>query len=96
MNQIYRHKTQSVKIGNVKIGADAAIVVQSMTNTDPVDINATVDKIKLLSEAGSELVRITVYNEESARAVPHIVERLMADDNIRTTGSGLSKSHTFC
>ncbi len=80
MTQIIRHKTQSVQIGNLQLGADAAIVVQSMTNTNTADINATVDQIKLLFDAGSELVRITVNNEESARAVPHIVERLIADD----------------
>jgi len=80
MNQIYRHKTHSVHIGNVQIGANSPVVVQSMTNTDTADINATINQIKLLADAGSELVRITVNNEESAKAVAHIVERLIADD----------------
>jgi len=80
MTQINRHITQSVSIGNVALGGGAAIVVQSMTNSDTADIGATVNQIKLLSDAGSELVRVTVNNQESARAIPRIVERLAADD----------------
>jgi (E)-4-hydroxy-3-methylbut-2-enyl-diphosphate synthase len=67
-----------VKVGNVVIGGGAPIVVQSMTNTDTADIDATVKQIKQLAKAGSELVRITVNNEEAAAAVPVIVERLNA------------------
>ncbi len=80
MTRTNRHNTQSVSIGNVQLGAGAAVVVQSMTNTDTADIDATVSQVKLLSDAGSELVRVTVNNEDSARAIPRIVERLAADD----------------
>jgi (E)-4-hydroxy-3-methylbut-2-enyl-diphosphate synthase len=73
-----RRLSYSTMIGNVRIGGDAPIVVQSMTNTDTADVAKTVEQIKLLAEAGSELVRITVNNEASARAVPAIYEKLLA------------------
>ncbi len=60
------------------IGGGAPIVVQSMTNTDTADIEGTVAQVKALARAGSELVRITVNNDEAAAAVPHIRERLDA------------------
>ena len=60
------------------IGGKAPIVVQSMTNTDTADIDGTVAQVKALARAGSELVRVTVNNDESAAAVPHIRERLDA------------------
>ena len=59
------------------IGGDAPVVVQSMTNTDTADIEGTVRQVAALWRAGSEIVRVTVNNDESARAVPHIVEGLM-------------------
>ncbi len=103
MTQINRHNTQSVQIGNVDLGGGAAIVVQSMTNTDTADISATVNQIKLLSDAGSELVRVTVNNEESARAVPHIVEQLIADSyevpvvgDFHFNGHKLLRQHDAC
>ncbi|MGH8556625.1 MAG: flavodoxin-dependent (E)-4-hydroxy-3-methylbut-2-enyl-diphosphate synthase, partial [Methylococcales bacterium] len=58
-----------VKVGNVEIGGGAPIVVQSMTNTDTADIKSTVQQVKELAKAGSELVRITVNSEEAAGAV---------------------------
>ena len=64
-------------VGDVPVGGDAPIVVQSMTNTDTADIDETVDQIDHLSQAGSELVRITVNNDEAAKAVPHIKEKLI-------------------
>ena len=73
-----RHPTQAVKIGNVVVGGDAPIVVQSMTNTDTADIIRTTIQVEALSRAGSELVRITVNNEEAADAVVQIRERLDA------------------
>lgn len=73
---ISRHRTVPVRIGSVVVGGDAPIVVQSMTNTDTADVEATVAQIASLAEAGSELVRITVDRDESARAVPRIRERL--------------------
>ena len=70
-----RH-TVAVKVGNVLIGGNAPVVVQSMTNTDTADIAATVQQVRELAQAGSELVRITVNSEDAARAVPAIVEQL--------------------
>ena len=66
----------SVDVGGVKIGANAPVVVQSMTNTDTADIPATVEQVARLHEAGSELVRVTVNNDQAAQAIPHIVEKL--------------------
>jgi (E)-4-hydroxy-3-methylbut-2-enyl-diphosphate synthase len=60
----------------VKVGGDAPVVVQSMTNTDTADIASSVKQIAELWRAGSELVRVTVNNAESAAAVPRIVEKL--------------------
>lgn len=76
MSAKQRHLTSAVQIGSVILGNGAPVVVQSMTNTDTADIGATVDQIMQLSDAGSELVRVTVNNEEAARAVPLIVNRL--------------------
>ena len=73
-----RKKTVPVPIGSVVCGGDAPIVVQSMTNTDTADIEATVEQVAALSTAGSELVRITVDRDEAAAAVPHIREKLLA------------------
>jgi (E)-4-hydroxy-3-methylbut-2-enyl-diphosphate synthase len=72
-----RHAYQ-VKVGSVAVGGSAPVAVQSMTNTDTADIAATVRQVKQLAEAGSEIVRITVNNEEAAKAVPYIHEKLMA------------------
>jgi (E)-4-hydroxy-3-methylbut-2-enyl-diphosphate synthase len=72
---IPRH-TVAVQVGNVIIGGNAAVAVQSMTNTDTADIAATVQQVRELAQAGSELVRITVNSEDAARAVPAIVEQL--------------------
>ncbi|MCF6326219.1 MAG: flavodoxin-dependent (E)-4-hydroxy-3-methylbut-2-enyl-diphosphate synthase [Devosiaceae bacterium] len=71
-----RRKSVAVDIGGVKIGGDAPIVVQSMTNTDTADVEATVSQVAALHRAGSEIVRVTVDRDEAAMAVPHIVERL--------------------
>lgn len=74
-----RRKTVSVNVGDVMIGSDYPIVVQSMTNTDTADVESTVEQIKQLHEAGSEIVRVTVNNEEAAQAIPDIVQRLRHD-----------------
>lgn len=74
-----RKNTHQVFIGNVKVGGAAPIVVQSMTNTDTADIPATVKQVMELANAGSELVRITVNNEEAAQAVPEIRRQLDAN-----------------
>jgi (E)-4-hydroxy-3-methylbut-2-enyl-diphosphate synthase len=73
-----RKQTIGVDVGGVRVGGGAPIVVQSMTNTDTADIEATVKQVGQLWRAGSELVRITVDRDESAAAVPHIRDRLMA------------------
>jgi (E)-4-hydroxy-3-methylbut-2-enyl-diphosphate synthase len=72
-----RHKTVPVQVGNVTVGGGAPIVVQSMTNTDTADVDATARQVAALARAGSEMVRITVDRDEAAAAVPHIKERLL-------------------
>ena len=72
-----RRATRQVRIGNVQVGGDAPVVVQSMTNTDTADIVSTVKQVGELWRAGSELVRVTVNNPEAAAAVPRIVDRLL-------------------
>ncbi len=76
MNSSTRRHAIPVRIGNVTLGGDAPIVVQSMTNTDTADIEATTAQVAALARAGSELVRITVDRAEAAAAVPYIRERL--------------------
>jgi (E)-4-hydroxy-3-methylbut-2-enyl-diphosphate synthase len=71
-----RHKTAAVEFGGVTVGGGAPIVVQSMTNTDTADVEATARQVAQLARAGSELVRITVDRDEAAAAVPKIKERL--------------------
>ena len=76
MALIQRRKTVTCSIGKVRVGSDAPVVVQSMTNTDTADVASTVEQVASLARAGSELVRVTVNNEDAAAAVPHIVEEL--------------------
>ena len=78
MSQIQRRKAPAVLIGNVRVGGDAPVVVQSMTNTDTADVQGTIEQVAALARAGSELVRVTVNNDAAAQAVPHIVEGLEA------------------
>lgn len=89
---IQRRKTYQVQIGGnssyelaepITIGSNAPVAVQSMTNTDTADIDATVKQIADLATAGSELVRITVNNEEAAQAVPEIAKKLQ-QNNVKT------------
>ncbi|WP_263408921.1 flavodoxin-dependent (E)-4-hydroxy-3-methylbut-2-enyl-diphosphate synthase [Terriglobus tenax] len=74
MPDIHRRKAVTVPVGGVRVGSDAPVVVQSMTNTDTADVESTVQQIAALARAGSEMVRITVNNEDAAKAVPYIVE----------------------
>jgi (E)-4-hydroxy-3-methylbut-2-enyl-diphosphate synthase len=76
MSHIQRRKVPAVLVGQVRVGGDAPVVVQSMTNTDTADVPGTVKQVAALSRAGSELVRVTVNNDAAAQAVPHIVEGL--------------------
>jgi (E)-4-hydroxy-3-methylbut-2-enyl-diphosphate synthase len=71
-----RHRTVGVQVGSVLVGGGAPVVVQSMTNTDTADVDATVAQVAALARAGSEIVRITVDRDEAAAAVPRIRERL--------------------
>ena len=73
-----RHKTVAVDVGGVAVGGGAPVVVQSMTNTDTADIEATARQVAALAQAGSEIVRITVDRDEAAAAVPRIRDRLLA------------------
>ena len=79
MIAVTRRETVSVDVAGVAIGGGAPVVVQSMTNTDTADVHSTVDQIRLLADAGSQLVRVTVNNDEAAQAVPEIVSRLRGD-----------------
>ena len=78
MESSARRRSVPVNIGGVIVGGPAPIVVQSMTNTDTADIDATVAQVAALARAGSELVRITVDRDEAAAAVPHIRDKLDA------------------
>ncbi|WP_372638000.1 flavodoxin-dependent (E)-4-hydroxy-3-methylbut-2-enyl-diphosphate synthase, partial [Fodinibius sp.] len=80
MSHIKRRKSIQVMVGDVPVGGGAPVVVQSMTNTDTADIDATAEQIKYLHRSGSEIVRITVNNKEAARAVPRIKQQLLEDD----------------
>src|SRR5579864_2779905 len=76
MANIQRRKTVTGSINGVRVGSDALVVVQSMTNTDTADVASTVQQVAALARAGSELVRVTVNNEAAAAAVAPIVEQL--------------------
>jgi (E)-4-hydroxy-3-methylbut-2-enyl-diphosphate synthase len=98
-----RRKSLAVKIGHITVGGNAPIVVQSMTNTDTADIEGTVAQVKSLARAGSELVRITVNNDEAAAAVPHIRDKLNAQGvntplvgDFHFNGHKLLKAHPAC
>ncbi len=76
MTAIARRRTTTVLVGDVAIGSEHPVVVQSMTNTDTADVDATALQVARLAHAGSELVRVTVNNDAAAEAVPHIREKL--------------------
>ena len=74
MPAIHRRNAVPVTIGNIRVGSGSPVVVQSMTNTDTADIESTIQQVAALARAGSEMVRITVNNDDAAKAVPYIVE----------------------
>jgi (E)-4-hydroxy-3-methylbut-2-enyl-diphosphate synthase len=76
MPEIQRRRAVTVNIGGIRVGSDSPVVVQSMTNTDTADIESTVQQVAALARAGSEMVRVTVNNDDAAKAVPYIVEEL--------------------
>jgi (E)-4-hydroxy-3-methylbut-2-enyl-diphosphate synthase len=103
MTAATRRRSIAVRIGSVRVGGDAPIVVQSMTNTDTADVAATVQQVKALARAGSELVRITVNTEEAAAAVPQIRDQLAAlgvrvplVGDFHFNGHKLLKAHPAC
>jgi (E)-4-hydroxy-3-methylbut-2-enyl-diphosphate synthase len=71
------HTTVGVRVGDIQVGGGAPVVVQSMTNTDTADVEATAQQSIELARAGSEMVRVTVNNAEAAAAVPEIKRRLL-------------------
>src|SRR6476659_8626746 len=71
-----RRRSRRAVIGGVAVGGDVPVVVQSMTNTDTADAQSTIQQVAALAAAGSELVRVTVNNDDAAKAVPHVVEQL--------------------
>ena len=98
-----RRSSIPVRIGTVTVGGTAPIVVQSMTNTDTADIEATTEQVKALARAGSELVRVTVNTDEAAAAVPHIRDRLARlgvfvpiVGDFHFNGHKLLKAHPAC
>src|SRR5260370_18268513 len=76
MAEIQRRKTATATIGGVRVGNNAPVMVQSMTNTDTTDIPGTIKQVAALARAGSEVVRVTVNNDDAAKAIPYIVEGL--------------------
>ena len=91
-----RRDTRQVVIGGVKVGGSAPVVVQSMTNTDTADVASTTKQVAELWRAGSELVRVTVNNPESAAAVPRIVDKLaMMGINVPIIGDFHYNGHTL-
>ena len=91
-----RSETHSVKVGNINIGSKYPIRIQSMTNTDTSDINATFTQIMKLADAGSELVRITVNDEKSAAAVGAIKSLLVQKNyNVTLVGDFQFNGHTL-
>ena len=98
-----RRRSLQARIGGVALGGGAPIVVQSMTNTDTADIEATVAQVASLARAGSDLVRVTVNEEGAAAAVPHIRDRLAAMGievplvgDFHFNGHRLLKAHPAC
>lgn len=98
-----RRHSIPVRIGSVTVGGAAPIVVQSMTNTDTADVESTVQQIKALARAGSELVRVTVNTDEAAAAVPHVRDQLARlgvfvpiVGDFHFNGHRLLKAHPAC
>lgn len=91
-----RKKTYKVMIGGVAVGGGAPVAVQSMTNTDTADVASSVKQTLELARAGSELVRLTVNNDASAKAIPHIKEKLLAQGcNVPLVGDFHYNGHTL-
>src|SRR6266567_6537631 len=95
MPEIQRRRAVTVNIGGVRVGSDSPVVVQSMTNTDTADVESTVQQVAALARAGSEMVRVTVNNDDAAKGVPYIVEELAKKGwNTPIIGDFRSEEHT--
>ncbi len=79
IQSIRRHKTHAVHVGSIQVGGNAPVVVQSMTNTDTSDVLTSVQQVKDLADAGSEIVRLTVNTIEAAKAIPAIKNLLLKE-----------------
>jgi (E)-4-hydroxy-3-methylbut-2-enyl-diphosphate synthase len=91
-----RHITQTVMVGKVSVGGSAPVRVQSMTDTDTADIEATVKQVMALAKAGSEIVRLTVNNSAAAAAIPYIKEKLLqANFDVPLVGDFHYNGHTL-
>ena len=77
MNNINRRKSHEVKVGNISVGGNNPVIVQSMTDTNTSDIEKTTEQIIQLAEAGSEIVRVTVNDSDAMQAIPYIKESLI-------------------
>lgn len=96
LHHIKRHQTHAVQVGSVTVGGGAPVVVQSMTNTDTADVNKTFEQVKQLAIAGSEIVRVTVNNDEAAIGVSKLRERLDAEGiNVPLAGCFHYNGHTL-
>jgi (E)-4-hydroxy-3-methylbut-2-enyl-diphosphate synthase len=100
---VQRRKTHLVDVGGIPIGNGSPVVIQSMTDTDTSDVQSTVSQIKDLVDAGSELVRVTVNNDKSARSIEEIKSRLKDLDcnvpligDFHFIGHRLLTSHESC
>ena len=97
MNQleIKRRKSRLIHVGNVPVGGDSEITVQSMTNTLTTDINKTVGQIKELEKVGADLIRVSVPDEDSAKAFKEIKELSLIHISEPTRRRGISYA-VFC
>ena len=74
--EIHRRKSRKIMVGNVAVGGDAPITVQTMTNTLTSDVKATVEQIRACEEAGVDIIRVSCPDEESTAALKHIVKQV--------------------
>src|SRR3954451_14720812 len=100
---LVRRRSIPVRIGPVTVGGTAPVVVQSMTNTDTADIASSVEQVRALARAGSELVRVTVNTDEAAAAIPHVRDQLARVGvfvpivgDFHFNGHRLLKAHPAC
>ena len=78
---IYRRKSRQIHVGNVSIGGDAPIAVQTMTNTLTTDVAATIAQVQAAAEAGADIVRVSVPDQDSSKALKEIVKESVNNDS---------------